>query len=91
MKSHLIYASLLRSPEHPIVQPVLTRVTNRRLDFLTDAYRQAGYETQAAYRARLAYAAYAGFLQLSWQVGQQLTQVEYDDYIEHTIQTLVPN
>lgn len=91
LKSHLIYGALLRSPEHPIVQPVLTRVTNRRIAFLTDAYRQAGFEARAEYRARLAYAAYAGFLQLSWQVGRQLTQAEYDEYIEHTIQTLVPN
>jgi AcrR family transcriptional regulator len=91
MKSHAIYASLLRSPEHPIVQPVLTRVTNRRLAFLTEAYRQAGFDLDAAFRARLAYAAYAGFLQLSWQVGQQLANAEFDEYIEHTIQTLIPN
>jgi len=91
MKSHAIYASLLRSPEHPIVQPVLTRVTSRRLAFLTDAYRQAGFEIDSAFRARLAYAAYAGFLQLSWQVGQQLANAEFDEYIEHTIQTLIPN
>ncbi|MDC8011300.1 TetR/AcrR family transcriptional regulator [Tahibacter soli] len=91
MKSHAIYASLLRSPEHPIVQPVLTRVTNRRLAFLTDAYRQAGYEADSAFRARLAYAAYAGFLQLSWQVGQQLENAEFDAYTEHTIQALIPD
>ncbi|HJU38625.1 MAG TPA: TetR/AcrR family transcriptional regulator [Tahibacter sp.] len=90
MKSHAVYGALLRSPEHPIVQPVLTRVTSRRLAFLTDAYRQIGFELEAAFRARLAYAAYAGFLQLSWQVGQQLANAEFDEYIEHTIQALIP-
>ena len=91
MKSHAVYGALLRSPEHPIVQPVLTRVTSRRLAFLTEAYRQAGFGTDAAYRGRLAYAAYAGFLQLSWLVGVQLSQPEFDEYIEHTIRTLIPD
>lgn len=93
MQSHVVYSALLRALDHPVVQPVMSRVSQRRIDFLTLAYRQLGLErTAASYRARLAYAAYAGFLQLSLQLGlPRLSHAEFDEYIEHTIQTLIPD
>jgi AcrR family transcriptional regulator len=70
MQSHVIYSALLRALDHPIVQPVMSRVSQKRIDFLTIAYRQSGMDKRAAsHRARLAYSAYAGFLQLSIQLG----------------------
>jgi AcrR family transcriptional regulator len=92
MQSHVIYSALLRALDHPIVQPVMSRVSQRRIDFLTVAYRQLGLDRVAAsYRARLAYAAYAGFLQLSMQLGlPRLSHAEFDEYVDHTISTLIP-
>lgn len=92
MQSHVVYSALLRALDHPVVQPVMSRVSQKRIDFLTVAYRQLGLERSAAsYRARLAYAAYAGFLQLSLQLGlPRLSHAEFDEYIDHTIATLIP-
>ena len=91
-KSHVIYSALLRALDHPIVQPVMARVSQRRLDFLTRAYRQVGMNRNvAAHRARLAYAAYVGFLQLALQLGMpRLEHAEFDAYVQHVIDTLIP-
>jgi len=91
-KSHVIYSALLRALDHPIVQPMMARVSQRRLDFLTRAYRQVGMNRSvAAHRARLAYAAYVGFLQLALQLGMpRLEHAEFDAYVQHVIDTLIP-
>jgi AcrR family transcriptional regulator len=92
MQSHVVYSALLRALDHPLVQPVMSRVSQKRIDFLTVAYRQLGLaRSTASYRARLAYAAYAGFLQLSLQLGlPRLSHAEFDEYIDHTMSTLIP-
>src|ERR1700760_63171 len=41
-KAHVIYSALLRALDHPMVQPVIARVTQQRTDFLINAYRQIG-------------------------------------------------
>jgi len=91
-KSHVIYSALLRALDHPLVQPVMARVSQRRMDFLTRAYRQVGMNRSvAAHRARLAYAAYVGFLQLALQLGMpRLEHAEFDAYVQHVIDTLIP-
>ena len=91
-RSHVIYAALLRALDHPIVQPVMERVSQRRMDFLARAYRQVGMDRiQAPHRARLAYAAYVGFLQLTLQLGMpRLDHAEFEAYVEHVIATLIP-
>ena len=91
-KSHVIYSALLRALDHPIVQPVIARVSQRRMDFLTRAYRQVGMNRSiAAHRARLAYAAYVGFLQLALQLGMpRLEHDEFEAYVQHVIDTLIP-
>lgn len=49
----------------PIVAPILERVTQTRVDFLTDAYAALGSTPADARRqALVAYAAYTGWLQL---------------------------
>lgn len=92
MQSHVVYSALLRALDHPLVQPVMSRVSQKRIDFLNVAYRQLGLDRSAAsYRARLAYAAYAGFLQLSLQLGlPRLSHAEFDEYIDHAMSTLIP-
>ncbi len=91
-QSHIIYAALLQASDHPLVQPVIERISRRRLDLLTLAYRQAGFERRAAgHRARLAYTAYTGFLQLNQRHGMpRMDQADYEAYVAHVIETLIP-
>ncbi len=91
-KSHAIYSALLRAFDHPISRPVMARVTQQRMDLLFDAYRQMGMTDEtAAYRARLAYAAYVGFLQLTLHVGMpRLEHDKMEAYVEHVIEALIP-
>jgi len=92
VKSHIIYSELLKALDHPTVSPVIGRVSQRRLDYLTASFRQAGLgRTAAQHRARLAYAAYVGFLQLMLQL--KLTRMsveEFDAYVGHVVETLIP-
>jgi AcrR family transcriptional regulator len=92
-RSHVIYSELLKALDHPVVQPVMQRVSQRRMDWLTLAYRQVGLaRPQAQQRARLTYAAYVGFLQLSLQLGQpRLSQEEFEEYVGHVMMTLIPD
>jgi len=91
LPSHVIFAALLKALDHPLVLPVIERVSQRRLDFLTVAYRQAGLdEVAAGLRARLAYTAYAGFLQLARAGLPRLSHEEFERYMEHVMQTLLP-
>lgn len=91
-KSHIIYSELLKALDHPAVQPVIQRVSQRRMDYLVASFRQAGLgRTDAQHRARLAYAAYVGFLQLSLQLHQpRMQHEEFDDYVNHVIAALIP-
>ena len=92
VKSHIIYSELLKALDHPAVKPVIERVSKRRLDYLTASFRQAGLgRVDARHRARLAYAAYTGFLQLSLQLQQpRLDHDEFEAYVDHVMRTLIP-
>jgi AcrR family transcriptional regulator len=92
-QSHRIYAALLQALDHPLVKPVMTRVSQRRMDLLVLAFRQAGLgHDDARHRARLVYAAYVGFLQLNLTLElPHLSHEQYDAYVEHVIEALVPN
>lgn len=91
-KSHVVYSALLNALDNPAVQPVINRVSQRRLDYLTASFRQAGLgRTEAQHRARLTYAAYVGFLQLNLQLHQpRMPQDQFEDYVAHLTRTLVP-
>ncbi len=93
VKPHIIYSELLKALDHPSVQPVIDRVSQRRLEYLVASFRQAGMpRTDAMQRARLTYAAYVGFLQLSLQLQQpRMTSEEFETYLEHVISTLIPD
>jgi AcrR family transcriptional regulator len=92
-KSHIIYSELLKALDHPAVRPVIERVSQRRFDYLAASFRQAGLSrTEAQHRARLAYAAYVGFLQLNLQLQQaRLPHEEFEAYVEHVMATLIPS
>jgi AcrR family transcriptional regulator len=90
--SHIIYSALLKALDHPLVAPVIGRVSHRRLEWLAASFRQAGLDpTAALHRARLAYAAYVGFLQLNLQLNQtRLPREEFEAFVEHMMATLIP-
>ncbi|MEO7072446.1 MAG: helix-turn-helix domain-containing protein [Rhodanobacter sp.] len=92
LQAHRVYAALLKALDHPQVVLVIARVSQRRMEFLTTIYREAGLSpAQALNRARLTYAAYVGFLQLNFTFGlSRLNHDEFDDYVEHMIGTLIP-
>jgi AcrR family transcriptional regulator len=91
-QAHRIYAALLQALDHPLVRPTMMRVSQRRMDFLETAFREAGLDQDAArHRARLTYAAYVGFLQLNLTLElPHLSHEQYEAYVEHVIATLVP-
>jgi len=66
--------ALAADATHPIVAPVLAQVTERRLDYLTSVFRQAGRKPAIARRqAVTTYAIYVGWI-----------------HLRHTNPTLVP-
>ncbi|HJP98330.1 MAG TPA: TetR/AcrR family transcriptional regulator [Rhodanobacteraceae bacterium] len=91
-QSHRIYAALLQALDHPLVKPMMTRVSQRRMELLMLAFRQAGLDhADAQHRARLTYAAYVGFLQLNLTLElPHLSHEQYEAYVEHVIEALVP-
>ena len=91
-KTHIVYSELLKALDHPLVKPVMERVSERRFDYLCASFRQAGMgRAEAQHRARLAYAAYVGFLQLSLQLHQpRLHHDEFESYVDHVMRTLIP-
>ncbi|MBT2368866.1 TetR family transcriptional regulator [Streptomyces sp. ISL-10] len=57
--------AIVAHADHPAVAPVLRRVTERRIAYLTDLYTELGLDTAAARRqAVAAYAAFLGWLEL---------------------------
>src|SRR5262245_31341499 len=60
-----IELTLLATADHPTVQPILERVTRRRIDFTATLFQRLGFSpVEAKRRALLAYGAYLGHAQL---------------------------
>jgi AcrR family transcriptional regulator len=78
--------------DHPLVAPVLARVTQRRMAVLEDLFAAQGLSrSQARDRARLAYTAYLGHAQLAHATPGQLPKgVAFTAYVEHIVETLAP-
>jgi hypothetical protein len=58
--------ALQPSADHPLVAPVLARITTRRLDYLAGMFRELGFPPdEARQRSLLAYTAYLGHAQLA--------------------------
>jgi AcrR family transcriptional regulator len=94
LRTHIIYGELLKSLDHALVKPIMSRVVKSRLDFLARAFRQIGLDRQQAqHRALLCYSVYAGFLQLSLQLGMPRfnEHAQFEGFIDHTIATLIPS
>ena len=92
MKTHVIYSALLKALDHPVVQPVMQRLSLRRINYLAVGYRALGLSRRdAMHRARLAYSAYVGFLQLMLQMKlPRMDAEEFEGYVRHIVETLIP-
>lgn len=66
-----IEAAILFAPSHPLVTPVVKRVTQRRTEFVIEIFRALGYRrTIAERRAHIMMAAYVGRLRFD-DIGAQ--------------------
>jgi AcrR family transcriptional regulator len=64
-RSH-IEMSLLATADHPLVAPVLSRVTERRIAYIAQLFGEVGFPPEVAHsRALFAYTAYLGHAQLA--------------------------
>jgi AcrR family transcriptional regulator len=90
--THEVYSELCAAAGHPQVEPVLERVAERRMKHLSAAFEELGMPPgQARHQARLTYSVYLGFLQLQRQhQTPSLSSGDFEAYIEHVIQTLIP-
>ncbi len=90
--THDVYAALCFAADHPLVGPVLAAVAKRRLAYLTQAFVELNMPAkEAASRAMLTYAAYVGYLQLlEQQQAPEPDGADFDPYLEHIINTLIP-
>jgi AcrR family transcriptional regulator len=85
-------AALLGSATHPLVKPVVDRVTRRRLDYITDMCVELGLpRAQARRRALLLYSSYLGlfdYLRVGLDAG--LSEAELRAFTEELLSALVP-
>ena len=90
--THSVYGALLCASDHPLVEPFLERVADRRMKYIARAFEQLGFpEDTARHRSRLVYTAYMGFLHLQRQSqAPGYSTEEFAAYVEHVIDTLVP-
>jgi AcrR family transcriptional regulator len=85
-------AALLGAATHPLVKPVVDRVTRRRLDYIAQAYAQLGFSRpDARRRALLFYSSYLGlFAYLRVGLGRTFSDAEMRAYTEQVLEALVP-
>jgi AcrR family transcriptional regulator len=84
--------ALLADAANPLVAPVLRRVTQRRLDFLTGAFTDLGLAPETArYHALVAYTAYVGYFELRRAAPAATpTGPQAREYLDHLLHTLIP-
>jgi AcrR family transcriptional regulator len=86
-----VYHALLANASHPIVAPVLRRITTRRVDYLTKVMAELGFPpAEARHRAMLAYTTWLGLVQTERAVGGRLfrTKRERARYVGFLAQLL---
>lgn len=90
-RSQSLYVTLASASDSAVVQ-VLRRVSQRRVRFLTAAYRELGLRpTEAHQRALLTYTAYLGIIHLRRQAVEGLRSArDVEAYVTHAARTLIP-
>jgi AcrR family transcriptional regulator len=86
-------AALLGSATHPLVHPVVERVTARRLEYITQVYGELGFsKASARRRALLLYSAYLGlFDYLRAGIADDMGDAELRAYVQEYLAILVPS
>jgi AcrR family transcriptional regulator len=86
-----VHISLLGELHDRRVRAAVGRVTSLRLELLTSTYRQLGLTPgRAAHRARLAYAAYVGLMQMARETpSARLTEREIGSFMKEVRATLI--
>jgi len=89
--THRIYVALCAMPDDSRIGPVLRRVTERRLKYLSAAFEQLGLSAgEARHRTNLMYSSYVGYLQLQAQrLVPDKDEPAFDAYVQHVIETLI--
>jgi hypothetical protein len=83
-------AALLAAATHPLVKPGVERVTQRRLRYMTDAYRQLGLpKPQARRRALILYLSYISVFDYQRLGLADLTDAELGAHAKEILSTLV--
>jgi AcrR family transcriptional regulator len=91
LEASRVQLALHAAATDPVVAPVLTRVTERRIGYLTTLYLRVGFPPEdAARRATLAYTTYLGTIQLRRSVSSALpTDAEgWRDYLDDAVRAL---
>jgi AcrR family transcriptional regulator len=84
-----LHSALSAAADHPIVQPVLKRISEKRIGYLAECYGSLGFSDEDAHhRALVCYTIYVGFIHLSRE--SQQAQPIQERYIRHIIETLLP-
>jgi AcrR family transcriptional regulator len=91
--THHVYSALSAAADHPLVEPLLGRVAERRMQHIRNAFCEIGFDPEeASHRARLTYSTYLGFLQLQrHHQAPNLSSGEFEAYMTHVIATLIPD
>ncbi|MCO4745448.1 MAG: TetR/AcrR family transcriptional regulator [Proteobacteria bacterium] len=83
---------LAADAKHPLVAPILERITVRRVKFIAEQFESLGLSPDDAHRrAVLCYSLYIGTFTLHASASAAVpSDAERARYIEHLVQTLVP-
>ena len=84
-------AALLAAATHPLVKPIVERVTERRLRYFTDMYAQLGLAgPRARRRALMLYLSYIGLFDCVRLGMADLSDTELREHAREVLATLVP-
>jgi AcrR family transcriptional regulator len=83
-------AALLASATHPLVKPIVKRVTDRRLRYFSDMYARIGFpKSRARRRALMLYLSYIGVFDALRLGAVEMTDVELRAHADEVLTTLV--
>ncbi|TXH04771.1 MAG: TetR/AcrR family transcriptional regulator [Nevskiaceae bacterium] len=87
-----LYLAIAAGEDHPVVNEYVRRVSEARMNYLRDCYRDLGFsESQARHWARFAYATFMGNLQIRRDTPDAMPQgAEFNEYLRLMITTLIP-
>jgi len=86
-----VYVALIATADHPAVAPVLTRITEHRIEYTAALFRDIGFPArEARYRSLLAYSAHLGHTELARSAPAALPtgRADQEAYLRHVLATL---